>query len=320
MENFRTEFLPKPSKIKISHATPILTIGSCFTENIGNLLGERKFSLLSNPYGILFNPISIASALNDIVNKRFFEENDLIEHNHIFHSFWHHSQFSGIDKEKVLNNINQNIENTHHFIKHAKFLFVTLGTAWTYKYVGENSRFENLTVANCHKIPAADFEKELITIERIVDDFIKAIRAIKSLNPGIEMVFTLSPVRHLKDGFEENQISKSVLRLAINELIQTSEQVSYFPAYELVMDDLRDYRFFEEDMVHPNRLAINYVWKKFEEYFFSSKTREQVSKIEQFNSALNHKPFHPESEAHKIFCEKLQVKIQQFEKQTGIKI
>jgi hypothetical protein len=320
MENFRTEFLLKPSNLKISHTTPILTIGSCFSENMGNFLLERKFPIQSNPYGILFNPISIANALKDIANKRIFEGSDLIEHNKLFHSFWHHSQFSGSDKEVTLNHINQKINETHAYLKQCKFLFITLGTAWAYNYVGEMQNFKGLTVANCHKIPSSVFEKKLLSVEVIVEALKNAVSQVQAINSEIEIIFTLSPVRHLKDGFEENQLSKSILRLAIHHLNKTLKNSTYFPAYELIIDDLRDYRFFEEDMVHPNALAVKYVWHKFKTHYFEPKTIENIAKIEQFKASLSHKPFHPNSEAHLSFLQKLQNDIALFEKETNIKI
>lgn len=314
---FRTEFSLPKSTFNIAHNSSVFMMGSCFSEHIGAKLSERKFKVLSNPYGILFNPASIARALHDIIDKSVYKVSDLVENNGIFHSLSHHGRFSGIDAQSVLNQINNDIATAHNFLKTAEVIFITYGTAWAYSY-NVDSDMKGSVVGNCHKLPASNFTKQLLDVETIVNDFKQLTEKLRNFNENAQIVFTLSPVRHLRDGFEENQISKSVLRLAIHNLVESLDKTSYFPAYELIIDDLRDYRFFEEDMVHPNKQAVNYVWEKFAASFFDESTIAIIKKIEQFTAAINHRPQFPESEAHQKFIAKLNNEIARFETETGI--
>jgi hypothetical protein len=311
MASFRTEFNFPPSSFKINHASALVLTGSCFSENIGRSLTERKFKVLSNPYGILFNPRSIARSVNEIIEGKIYGEKDLVLHNGVYHSMQHHSRFSGTDKNAVLQSINSAVKEAGAILRDASFIFITVGTAIVY-------RMQDHTVGNCHKMPGSLFEKKMLSVNEVVDCFDDMIVSLQKFNSGLQIVFTLSPVRHLKEGFEENQVSKSVLRAAMHESIQKHTNVSYFPAYELVMDDLRDYRFYDTDMVHPSAEAVYYVWQKFAGHYFDEKTKSLVSRIEQLNTALAHRPHFPESDAHLKFAEKLKFDIEAFEKETGI--
>jgi lysophospholipase L1-like esterase len=311
MLSFRTEFSPHPSPFKISHSSKLMLVGSCFSENIGKYLSVAKFQVLSNPYGILFNPVSLANSLEEIIEAKEYFETDLIEHNGLYHSMQHHSCFSGVNKTEVLAQINQSIAQAHDFLKQTDVLFLTFGTAWVYNY-------NEQTAGNCHKLPGHLFEKKMLSVTEVEKCTNQVLEKLKSFNPKLQIVLTLSPVRHLKDGFEENQVSKSILRTAIYQLKQHADFVHYFPAYELIMDDLRDYRFFADDMVHPSEQAVKYVWDKFSTTYFNEQTIFTLKKVEHLTAQLNHRAHFPESEAHQNFLKKLQAEIAEFEKETGI--
>ena len=245
---FRTILRPQKSDVDIDYHHPILTIGSCFAENIGQRLAAVRFSTLCNPWGILYNPISIAKSVNLIVTDYSFTEDDIFEHGGLWHSWQHHGRFSHPDKKVILRGVNESLFKAQNFIKKANRLIITLGSAYVYvlKDTGE-------TVANCHKVPASFFEKKRLSVEEIVDDFSNTINLLKGQSADLQILMTVSPVRYIRDGIVENQKSKAILLLAVEALCEKFNNVHYFPAYELVMDDLRDYRFYEEDMVHPNK-------------------------------------------------------------------
>lgn len=300
MEQFRTILSRRKDSFQLVYSDRIMLSGSCFAEHMATKLQERKFSVLSNPYGILFNPISLFQSFQEIINQRIYKEQDLVFHDELEHSMNHHSRFSGTNPTKVVGEINRQIQGARDFLQDAKVLFLTLGTAWVYRYDGS-------IVANCHKIPNHQFEKELLDIHTIVDSFYTMYDQLKIFNPNLQVVFTLSPVRHIKDGIEENSVSKAILRTAIHQLSQENKQVNYFPAYELLMDDLRDYRFYNADMLHPNEQAIDYVWAYFKDCYFASETQDIIQRVEKLEAAINHKPRFPESDAyqkHLAFIEK----------------
>lgn len=300
MNRFRTILGQRTSDFQISYDDKILLSGSCFAEHMATKLKERKFHVLNNPYGILFNPVSLFQSVQEIVNQREYKEQDLVFHDELEHSMNHHSRFSGTNPTGVIHLINKEINTARDFLQDAKVLFLTLGTAWVYRYDGE-------IVANCHKIPNHQFEKELLDTNAIVDSFYTMYDQLKVFNPDLQVVFTLSPVRHIKDGMEENSVSKAILRTAIHQLSQENEQVNYFPAYELLMDDLRDYRFYNADMLHPNEQAIDYVWGYFKDRYFGEETQDIIQRVEKLEAAIKHKPRFPESDAyqkHLAFIEK----------------
>lgn len=280
------------SDVSISHQEHVLLLGSCFTENIGEKLVNHKFKANTNPFGIIYNPISLANALNKIIEGYTYTEDDLTEHQTKFISFDHHGSFSSFEQQTCLTEINNEVKSAHQQLPKTKTIIITLGTAWVYELIVNNK-----IVANCHKIPAKQFNKRLLSVDEVVFAFDKIIAQLKNVN----LVFTISPVRHISDGLHENNISKSVLHLAIHQLTNKHNNCYYFGAYEMIMDELRDYRFFKEDMIHPTKQAIDYVWGKFADTYFSTETKTLNLKIEKLLSAAKHKPFDFKSEAHQKF-------------------
>lgn len=297
----KSTFALSKSEIDISFQDKILFLGSCFSENINEKLVERKFDSRSNPFGIVYNPISIFNILDFVIDDKKFTKDNLFFHNEIWSCYDFHSDMSGLEVEKVVQNINAKIIETRTFLKETNVLFITFGTAWIYET-------NNKIVANCHKIPSKQFEKRLLTIDEIENKAKTTIVKLKHFNENIKIVFTLSPVRHLKDGFVENNLSKSILLLAINNL-QAEKNITYFPAYELVIDDLRDYRFYKEDLVHPNNLAINYIFEQFQNVFFSEKTLSLLVKVEKLLKAFQHRINYKETQEYIKFRKNLEKQV-----------
>ncbi|MEO7766724.1 MAG: GSCFA domain-containing protein [Ferruginibacter sp.] len=295
--DFHLEFSPKQFSTTIQHLDKLLLIGSCFTENIGAKLRQHKFRVVENPNGILFNPISIASAVNSYISARKFMETDLFFQNECWNSWEHHSRFSNPDKEKCLQGINSSLQLANEFISKAGWVFISVGSAFVYEL--DDGR----VVANCHKVPNDKFNKRLLSIAEVVTAFKQMLDNLFAVNPLLKIIFTISPVRHIRDGFVENNRSKSTLIQAVHHLTATGENIFYFPAYELVIDDLRDYRFYAEDMVHPNYAATNYVWEKFVVTGIDESTQKLMKEINIINAARSHRPFHPTSEQHKRFLQ-----------------
>ncbi|MFT7613402.1 MAG: hypothetical protein ACI9J3_002375 [Parvicellaceae bacterium] len=279
---FRSDFNVPVSKVRLEHGSRVLMIGSCFSQNIGNKLRAAKISTEEISHGILFNPHSVNQALLDGIGNVNYSLDEIKTENGLYFSFNHHG-FKSTNKDEVLSNVNSGIERDFDLIQDADVIYVTLGTAWVYKHN------EFGFVANCHKVPGSNFEKVKLGVNDIVSQFSQTFGHLFSLNPNVQVVFTISPVRHLKDGTVENQWSKSTLNVAVHELVRRFENVSYFPAYEIVMDDLRDYRFFKEDLVHPNDIAVNYIWEKFQKSFLTGHTRDGVDLIEKWFKGFNHK-------------------------------
>jgi hypothetical protein len=308
--DFHLEFTPKPFDLKINHQQNLLLIGSCFTEQIGSKLSNHKFSVLDNPNGILFNPVSICKSISSYINNKQYSEADLFYQNECWNSWEHHSRFSGPYKEKCLTGINESQSKANAFLKRADWLLITLGSAFVYQL--ENKE----VVANCHKVPTDKFVKRLLSVEEVNAGLQQIIEKTHAFNPGIKIIFTISPVRHLRDGFVENNRSKATLIQAVHQLTEKNAECFYFPAYELIIDDLRDYRFFAEDMVHPNYAATNYVWEKFIATCIDESSQQLMKEIAVIVAAKNHKPFNPTSQQHKKFLqtnlEKLKKLQQQF--------
>ena len=304
---FRLAFNPKPFNEKIKHRQHLLLIGSCFTENIGNRLQQLKFNIAENPNGILFNPISIVKSLSSYIDNVQYTETDLFYQNECWNSWEHHSRFSHPDKSECLQMINTAQSAAHSFLKKANWILITVGSAFVYELVDEKTplRCENgeRVVANCHKVPTDKFNKKLLDRDAIEVVFSSMFKKLFAFNPAIKVIFTISPVRHLRDGFVENNRSKATLIQAIHNLVDADERLFYFPAYELVIDDLRDYRFFAEDMVHPNYAATNYVWEKFITTCIDEPAQRLMKEINVINAAKAHKPFNATSQAHKIFLQ-----------------
>ncbi|MES2430831.1 MAG: GSCFA domain-containing protein [Bacteroidota bacterium] len=296
--DFHLEFTPKHFETKIRHQDKLMLIGSCFTENIGTKLKQLKFSVLENSNGILFNPISITRSIDSYIANKQYSEADLFYANESWNSWEHHSRFSHPDKITCLHDINQSQQQAHDFIKQADWLLLTLGSAFVYELENKN------VVANCHKIPTDKFTKRLLSSAEIVEALKTSIENVLSVNANAKIIFTISPVRHSRDGFVENNRSKALLIQAVHEVVASNDRIFYFPAYELVIDDLRDYRFYAEDMVHPNYAATNYVWDKFISTCIDDTTQQLMKEINVINAARSHKPFNPTSEQHKKFLQK----------------
>ncbi|MEJ7627263.1 MAG: GSCFA domain-containing protein [Ferruginibacter sp.] len=301
--DFHAEFTPKEFDKKIEHHHNLLLIGSCFTEQIGKKLADHKFEILQNPNGILFNPVSICYALDSYMNADDHSLEDLFYQNELWSSWKYHSRFSGMDAQVVLNNINRSRAVATEFLKKADWLFITLGSAYVYENKNNGDDGGNLNVvANCHKVAPDKFNRRLLKVDEVTRLLENSIRKLKIFNPTLKIIFTISPVRHLREGFIENNRSKATLIHAVHE-VTSKDSVFYFPAYELVIDDLRDYRFYAEDLVHPNYSATNYVWEKFLITCIDGRSREIMKEIAVINAAVNHRPFNPASQQHKKFKE-----------------
>jgi len=292
---FRTELKLKHSVVPISHEKPIFLLGSCFSDNIGSILENHKFQVTHNPFGITYNPISLAQQLKRMLSQRAFIDSDLFNDQGVFKSFELHSSQSSMDQEKLLSALNLKLKESHDRLIHTSHLFITLGTAWVYELKSSGQ-----IVNNCHKIPSAKFNKRLLTSEEINSALDEIIKMIKEVNPAIQIIFTVSPVRHIRDGIENNSLSKSILRMAIHQMCE-NHKCLYFPASEILLDDLRDYRFYKSDLVHPNKMAVKYIWEKLSDVFIDQKTSKLIGALKSLRKALGHKAFHPNSVAYNSF-------------------
>lgn len=301
--DFHAEFFPKTFQHKIRHQDKLLLVGSCFTEQIGNKLAQHKFTVLENPNGILFNPVSISNAIRSYTTGKQYSAEELFYYNELWGSWQHHTRFSNIKKEEALQAINDSQQKANAFIKEADWILLTLGSAFVYedtKLINDGN-YENV-VANCHKVPADKFNRRLLDTSEVKHILSAMILDVKKVNPTANFIFTISPVRHLREGFIENNRSKATLIQAVHSLVNETDTF-YFPAYELVIDDLRDYRFFAEDMVHPNYAATNYVWEKFISTCIDDASKQLMKEIAVIVAGHNHKAFNPLSEQHKKFLQ-----------------
>lgn len=306
--DFRTIVeLPKKQTI-IQHSDKILLMGSCFAENIGKMFVANKFNCMSNPYGVLYNPQSIALAISELLQGKYYKEDDnaLVRYGEYWHSLHHHGSFSATDKEVCVHLINEKLAETYQLFPQTNMLMITWGTAWVYRW-----KLSGEIVANCHKIPSSEFIRERMDVDTIVSVYSNLIRKLLAeVNPNLKILFTVSPIRHAKDGFHENQLSKSILLLSVDALQKTfPEQVCYFPSYEMIMDELRDYRFYADDMLHPSALAQQFIWQRFEKSCFTEECQQIISQWMEIKKALAHTPFHPESEEYKAFLCQIVLKI-----------
>ena len=259
--------------------------GSCFTENIASKFLNAGFTIDLNPFGIAYNPASLSHNLNRLFNNNTYTKDDLFKDKNVYHSFSHHSRFSGTDPNEVLKKINSRMEFSSAFLRSANLLIITFGTAYVYRLQSNDE-----IVSNCHKIPAKFFTYKRLSIEEIVREWSSLINRLREFNPSIRLLFTVSPIRHWKDGAHENQLSKSILLLAVDELLRNHSNCFYFPAYEILLDDLRDYRFYTEDMLHPSSQAVDYIWDIFKESWLDDETLIKAREFENNNKALKHIP------------------------------
>lgn len=307
--NFSTQIPISKSNHPIDYHSRVVSLGSCFAENIALKFDYFKFQNSVNPFGIIFNPISIEKIIERVVHKKYFAEKDVFFYNGLWQCFEVHSELSQPNQETFLTTLNTLIDSTYLELKEASHIVITYGTSWIYKSIASQS-----VVANCHKVPQKAFQKELLSIEIIEKSIQNTIALIQSINPEVQFIFTISPVRHLKDGFVENQRSKAHLIAALHSSISHLLSSTYFPSYEIVMDELRDYRFYSQDMLHPNQLAIDYIWERFVQSHISENAYSLMEEISGIQKSLLHKPFNPESESHQTFVKQLQQKINQVHK------
>lgn len=316
--------IPSPNK-KINYQHPIMLVGSCFTEHIGNSLQEMKFDTLQNPHGILFDPLSVANSLVSYVQQKHYNDNDLFYLNELWQSWQHHSVFSNMDKQEALRTINASQDKAHQFLQKAKWLVITLGSSFSYRLTpgppperegsNLNSSFNGGgwkgSVANCHRAPAQWFNKHLMSIEEINSILDNCMHQLFHFNPELEIIFTVSPVRHIRDGVIENNRSKARLIEVVHHLTNKFERIHYFPAYELVIDVLRDYRFYDIDMVHPNYQATEFVLEKFGQHFIDESSQAIMQEVKKIVIARKHKAFQPDTKAHKQFLQQHLEKVKQ---------
>ncbi|UOX32179.1 GSCFA domain-containing protein [Flavobacterium sediminilitoris] len=304
---FRTRIPILQNKTQINYQSKIIALGSCFVENIGKKIDYYKFQNTVNPFGIIFNPISLEKVIVRSIQKDYFKEKDIFFHNDLWHCYEVHSELSNPNKDFFLKQLNALIDDTNVQLKQATHCIITLGTSWVYQY---NETKE--IVANCHKVPQKQFLKQLLSIDEIEKSLKNIVFLVASVNPNCSFIFTVSPVRHIKDGFVENNVSKAHLISAIHNLLNTEHlkrNTNYFPSYEIVMDELRDYRFYAEDMLHPNQVAIDYIWQRFKETVVSEIAFLTMDEVETIQKALSHRPFNPNSSSHLKFIENTQRKI-----------
>ena len=306
--NLQTQIPLVPERFnQIDYNSKVLFLGSCFSENIGAKFEHYKFQNTINPFGILFHPIAIEHLITRSINTDYYIEDDLYSVNEQWCCLDAHSKLSKTSKTELLKVLNSEIDATNQKLINASQIIITLGTGWVYRHISSDA-----IVANCHKIPQKQFLKELLSVEEIKESLDAMITLVESVNPKAKVIFTVSPVRHIKDGFVENTQSKAHLITAIHELMSLraqSRSLSYFPSYEIMMDELRDYRFYNSDMLHPSDVAIDYIWEKFKTVWFTEECQKTMDEVSAIQKGLSHKPFNPNSEAHQKFISTLNSRI-----------
>jgi hypothetical protein len=302
---FTTAVPISKSKFPIDYQSKIMAFGSCFAENMARKFDYYKFQNSCNPFGILFHPLAIENAISRALHLELFEEKELFFNNERWHNFDIHSDLSHSDKEELLNEINNLLATTNQNLREASHVIITYGTAWVYR-----DKQTNKWVANCHKVPQQNFDKELLSVSALEKSIQNTVKLIEKVNPNCKIIFTISPVRHLKDGFIENQRSKSNLIAALHSTIDIPNSTkNYFPSYEMMMDELRDYRFYAEDLIHPNQVAIDYIWERLVESSVSEEAISVMKEVEAIQRDLSHRPFNPSSESYQKFQLQLDSKI-----------
>lgn len=306
IEKLQTEVKINPLSKSIDYKSRILLLGSCFADNIGKVIVDKGFNTKTNPFGTLYNPASINSSLLRLKKGNLFTENDIIKSGEIYTSLYHHSSYSHINKPDFLDLANSELKSAIKFLEESTDIIISLGSARIYKHIEKN-----IIASNCHKLNKNDFEERILSVTEAYNYLKEAIETI----PNKRWVFTVSPIRHLKDGLHQNQLSKSTLLLAVDMLCKEKENCFYFPAYEIFMDELRDYRFYAEDMCHPSEQSINYIWRQFCNYAVNKETMQIIDKVTQLKNAMNHRPLFPESSTWQSFQDKLQKDLDEFRKE-----
>lgn len=298
MKLFRTPVTLPESTFKIGYTDRILTLGSCFSEHMGSRLQRAAFDLLSNPLGVLYNPSSISATVRRLNEDRKFKEDEFFQTGSLWNHFDSSNLLSGPDMNQTLTQLNSRVDEGHNMLTKANVLMLTFGTAWVYESDGR-------VVANCHKLPSTNFSRRRLTVEEIVVDYRNLFSEIK--NDSLHVILTVSPIRHWKDGAHENTLSKSILHLAVDQLCKEFEFVHYFPAYEIVLDELRDYRFFASDMLHPSDDAIQYIWEAFVNCYIAKEDHQLMARIEQFRSQQEHRSLHPNTPEDQLFRSRIEM-------------
>ena len=307
---FRTEIEIAPGDSRIKYGDQLLFLGSCFSDEIGRRMTNFKFGGLINPFGIVYNPASIARSLDHIISDKTFRASDLLFHNEQWLSLDHHSSFSDKSKRKCLSNINQQLQKSRVLLSNCNWLCITLGTAFTFFH-----KQSEQVVANCHRLPTDAFEKNMLNLQETKWSLSQALLRVREVRPDMQVLFTVSPIRHWREGAVANMKSKAVLLTAIHELEEELDYVHYFPAYEIMMDDLRDYRFYKSDMLHPNETAVAYIFKKFIGSHISEECYGAMMGIEKLQKAMNHRPRNPRSKAHVSFLQHQILYLEQLEQE-----
>lgn len=290
----------------INHSDVLMLWGSCFAENVGKQFADNKFRCDINPFGVLYNPLSIAKALGQVVCHKRYVESDLRHEQGVWYSLMHHSSFSSDNVEYCLEKINRRLQKAEETLAQAQWIIFTWGTSWVYEWkeTGE-------IVGNCHKLPERLFTRRILKVEEIVGEYRSLIETLLSLNPRLHCLFTVSPIRHVKDGMHGNQVSKAVLLLAAQCLVEQFPSCVYFPSYEIMLDELRDYRFYADDMLHPSSIAIDYIWECLSKTFFSPSTKSILKEWEKIKKGLEHRPFDAQSEQYQRFLSQILLNIEE---------
>lgn len=315
MELFTNFQIPSIDKEhQIDYQSKTMTIGSCFAKSLSQKMEFYKFRSQANPFGVMFHPIAIENLLLRAFKFELFEEKDIFFYEDLWHSYEVHSECSMPDKGQMLSSLNQKLREFRDGIASATHIVITLGTAWAYRHSQSN-----VLVANCHKIPQQEFQKEILSVVDVFESLHRMRNFIRSINAYVRIIFTISPVRHLKDGFVENQRSKALLFTALHEYLQDAKDdlQFYFPAYEVLMDELRDYRFYAEDMVHPSSQAIDFIWEKFKNAYIRESSYELMKEVSSIQSGLAHRPFNPDTEGHKMFMENLNERMKSIQEKVS---
>ena len=291
---------------QIDYSSKLVLFGSCFSENIGDKLAYFKFQSIVNPLGILFHSLAVETIISRAINKDYYTEDELVFQNEQWSCLDAHSKLNDTSKTQLLQSLNTALDQSYHALNESSHVIITLGTAWVYRYIETDK-----LVANCHKLPQKKFLKELLSLDEINESLSAIVALVRTINPKVSFIFTVSPVRHIKDGFVENTQSKAHLIAAIHEVVDARKQLYYFPSYELMMDELRDYRFYNDDMLHPSSKAINYIWEKFQKVWMTEAAINTSKRIGQIQVKKAHRPFNPNSEAYQTFLEKLDSEIKE---------
>ncbi|MGV6832392.1 MAG: GSCFA domain-containing protein [bacterium] len=300
--------LKETSGTKIDYQSHILLIGSCFAENISEQLAYYKFQEVHNPFGVLFHPVAIENLISNAVHNKMYDHQGFY-HNELWSCFDAHSSLNSNSEVLLYEKLNTRLKETYESLKKATHIILTYGTSWVYETKAEGS-----IVANCHKIPQASFNKRLLSVEDCANSITRSIEHIRTLNDKAEIILTVSPVRHIKDGFKENSQSKAHLIASLNKVMSQFNYLSYFPSYEIMLDELRDYRFYKEDLVHPNTTAITYIFEKFKEVWIENAALPFMKEVAVIQKGLQHKAFNENSQAHKTFISSLEKRIQELQK------